>query len=113
MELAIEDVVVGERVRKDFGNIEELASSISRIGLLNPIIVDNENNLIAGHRRLLAFMHLGKAEIPVILRDDLDEATRREIELEENIRRKDLTWVEEVLGLLDLYSCKQDRYGKR
>ena len=86
---------------------------MARIGLLNPIIVDEHNNLLAGHRRLLAAMHLGWQTVPVRLFNELDESMRREIELEENIRRKDLTWVEEVLGLLELYGCKQQRYGKR
>lgn len=86
---------------------------MARVGLLNPIIVDNDNNLLAGHRRLMAAMHLGWPTIEARLLSELDEATRREVELEENIRRKDLTWVEEVTGLLELYSCKQLRYGKR
>ena len=113
MDLPIQSVIVGERVRKEFGDIEDLASSLARVGLLNPIIVDSDNKLLAGHRRLLAAMHLGWTSIQARLIDELDEATRREVELEENIRRKDLTWVEEVTGLLDLYTCKQARYGKR
>jgi DNA modification methylase/ParB-like chromosome segregation protein Spo0J len=113
VDLPIQSVKVGERVRKDFGDIEDLASSLARVGLLNPIIVDANNNLLAGHRRLLAAMHLGWETIDARLLDELDEATRREVELEENIRRKDLTWPEEVIGLLELYTCKQSRYGKR
>ena len=113
MDLPINEVKVGERVRKEFGDIEDLASSLSRVGLLNPIIVDSDNRLLAGHRRLMAAMHLGWKSIRAELLDNLDDATRREVELEENIRRKDLTWVEEVIGLLELYTCKQSRYGKR
>lgn len=109
----IKDVKVGERMRREFGDIEDLASSIARLGLLNPIVIDENNALVAGHRRLLACMHLGWEDIPFTKRSDLDDTTRKEIELEENIRRKDLTWVEEVSGLHELYDMKQERYGRR
>src|SRR6266852_2855351 len=114
----MEDVIiktmdVSERLRKDFGDIEDLASSISRLGLLQPIVLDDHNNLIAGGRRLAACMHLGMESIAAVRKRDLSEADKKEIELEENIKRKDLTWQEEVTGLLQLYEIKQNRYGKR
>jgi ParB-like chromosome segregation protein Spo0J len=58
---------------------------------MQPIVVDDDNNLVAGERRLVACKALGWGEIEV---KSLGELTPRElciIELEENIRRKDLT----------------------
>lgn len=111
--IAIPDVKVEARMRKTFGDIEGLAASIARFGLLNPIVLDVNNNLIAGHRRLLAMRHLGWAETPYRRLSELDPIVRKEIELEENIRRKDLEWQEEVVGLYKLYTAKQERYGEK
>jgi DNA modification methylase/ParB-like chromosome segregation protein Spo0J len=113
--IAITDIVIGEkhRMRKYFGNIEELAASIARFGLLTPIVLDNENNLIAGHRRILAAKSLGHPDILYRRMEALDPIVRQELELEENIRRKDLEWQEEVVGLYKLYMAKQERYGEK
>jgi|SRR5262245_33107846 len=111
--IQITEVNVGTRMRKMFGDIEGLAASLSRYGLLNPIVLDNENNLIAGHRRLLAAKSLGWPDITYRRLENLDPITRNEIELEENIRRKDLEWQEEVIGLYKLYQAKQERYGEK
>lgn len=53
--LLLDDVVIGERVRKNKGDISGLARSINDLGLLQPIAVDPDNKLIAGERRLLAY----------------------------------------------------------
>jgi DNA modification methylase len=111
--IKVTDIKIEGRMRKTFGNIEELAGSLSRFGLLNPVVIDGENNLIAGHRRILAARHLGWEAIPFRRLDELDPVVRQEIELEENIRRKDLEWQEEVIGLWRLYNAKQARYGQK
>src|SRR4029077_13011990 len=111
--IQVTEVKVHNRMRKFFGDIEALANSIARFGLLTPIVLDNDNNLIAGHRRLMAIQHLGKPEICFRRIDALDPVQRAELELEENIRRKELEWPEEVLGLYRLYQAKQSRYGEK
>lgn len=50
----IADVKVGERIRQDFGRLSDLAESINRQGLLQPITLTKDGWLVAGHRRLLA-----------------------------------------------------------
>lgn len=90
----IASVAVGERRREDPGDIEGLAASIARYGLLHPIVLDEDGNLIAGGRRLEACKRLQWEEIPVTWLGELSEPERREIELEENLRRKDLTQYE-------------------
>src|SRR5215472_2131197 len=111
--IAIVDIKINNRMRKTFGDIPELAASLARFGLLNPVVLDGENNLVAGHRRILAAKHLGWDNIPFRRIEQLDPVVRQEIELEENIRRKDLEWQEEVIGLYKLYTAKQERYGEK
>lgn len=92
--IPINDIVVGKRLRKDLGNIEDLAESIQKHGLLHPLTVDDSLTLIAGERRLRAMQSLGFEEVPIRRWQSLGAEDRRLIELEENIRRKDLTELE-------------------
>ena len=61
--IKIDRIKVGERFRVNMGDIEGLATSIETHGLLEPIIVDDDNNLLAGGRRLEACKILGHTSI--------------------------------------------------
>jgi ParB-like chromosome segregation protein Spo0J len=63
--LPLDRIVVGERHRRDMGDIAGLAASIDAIGLLNPITVDENGRLLAGARRLAACKLLGRKEVEV------------------------------------------------
>ena len=63
-------------------------------------MVDDRGNLVAGERRLKAVQALGWDEVPTRSLGSLTDAERREIELEENLRRKDLTAYERSKGLV-------------
>lgn len=94
MNLPIDSIAIGERVRKDMGDIDGLSESIKRHGgLLHPIVVNKDRMLIAGHRRIEAARRLGWTEIPVTMIevDDLLSAER-----DENTERKDFTPSEAV-----------------
>lgn len=110
--LKVTEIVVGERFRVDYGDIENLATSISKYGQLTPIIIDAKNNLVAGGRRLMAFKHIGLLTIDCVRYAEISELQKREIELEENIRRKDFTWQEEAVAKASLHSLKQQLYGE-
>lgn len=97
------------RQRRELKGIEELAASIARSGLINPITVDRDLNLIAGERRLTACKHLGLTHIAVQFADELDEEDLQLIELEENVRRQDLTWQEQTEALANLHRLQQQR----
>ena len=84
----VKDVKVGRRCREDYGDIEGLALSIQRFGLLHPIVVDEDLHLLAGERRLRAHEFLGLKEIEVTYKKDLDDAQKKELELEENLKRR-------------------------
>jgi ParB/RepB/Spo0J family partition protein len=100
-----------ERFREEYGAIEELAVSIQRYGLFHPIIVDKENNLIAGERRLKAHQKLGLEFIEVKYIEEVSALEKREIEIEENLRRKDFTWQEEVKAMKEIDGIKREMYG--
>lgn len=96
IDIPIEQIHVGDRRRKDYGDIGALAKGIKRVGLLEPIIVDHNGKrdsyrLVAGERRLKAAQMLKWKTIPAQLLVQLSEAELRDIELEENENRKDLT----------------------
>lgn len=82
----ISDIILGDRHRKDMGDIEALARSIAEVGLLHPVVVTPDNVLIAGERRLRAAQQLGWNEIPVHVVDLAEIALG---ELAENAVRKD------------------------
>jgi hypothetical protein len=121
--ILIEDIKVGERRREDFGDLEGLAESIAKYGLFHPVIVSN-NNLVAGERRLKACRDLlGWLEIDARQYSDLSEDERREIELEENTRRKDLTpheaskhltqKAETIAHIISTQSVEKDSRGRK
>jgi hypothetical protein len=102
MKIKINEVVVGDRRREDIGDIEGLAKSIKTYGLLHPIVIDSKNNLVAGGRRLAACKSLQWGEIEFTPLGELTEKQLRIIELEENLRRKDLTEYEKSRDLVKL-----------
>lgn len=94
-------VVIEERQRKELGDIKELAESLERNGLLHPIVLEDKTlRLLAGERRFRAAESLDWKQITCTFLSDLSAADRQLIELDENIRRKDLTWQERADALL-------------
>jgi N6-adenosine-specific RNA methylase IME4 len=85
--LPVEQIAVGQRYRKDLGDLRSLAASIEEVGLLHPIVVTPQGRLIAGQRRLKACVLLGWVEVPVTVVDLLQAARG---EAHENFVRKDL-----------------------
>lgn len=96
MKVRISEIRVGERRREDLGDLTGLIDSIGHHGLMNPVIIDSEKWLVAGERRLRSCLQLGWEEIEVRDFGELTAEERREIELEENTRRKQLTTYEEA-----------------
>ena len=95
-----------DRQRRELNNIEELAESIRRNGLINPITVTRDHELIAGERRLTAHQLLGFDTIAVQYIDQLDETELHIIELEENIRREELSWQDHVRAVARFHELK-------
>lgn len=77
------------------GDIEGLAESLKRFGQISPILISKKNVLIAGERRLEAAKYLGWRTINAIVSESSGELARLELEVEENIQRRDFS-MEEV-----------------
>jgi len=95
VQIPLEDIVVKKRIRKDVGDVSSLAESIRRFGLINPIVINKRNVLVAGRRRLEAIRNLGWRTVNATIIDSPDELTKLEFELEENLHRRDLS-LEEI-----------------
>lgn len=98
------------RLREELGEIEELAESIREYGQLQPIIINRNMELIAGGRRLAACLIAG-IDIQVCFNDAIEPTLMREMEIEENIRRKQFTPAEEVQGVAELHKLRQLKHG--
>lgn len=88
----VDRIHVGERCRWDLGDIDALKASIEHVGLLNPVTLDRDFNLLAGHRRLEAAKRLGWDEIDArVTTGALSLLQALEHERDENVCRKDFT----------------------
>ena len=92
--ISIDSVIVTSRTRKDFGDISSLAESISAVGLLQPIVINENNELVDGQRRILACIKLGIRQIP-FYRVSLKQIILGEFHANSN--RKDFTSSERVV----------------
>jgi ParB family chromosome partitioning protein len=98
---------LGKRLRNEIGDIENLVNSIKEVDLLHPIVIDENNKLVAGYRRLQACKELGWNKIPchVISIDDSLIG-----EFHENAVRKNFT-VLEIVAITDY--IESTRIGHR
>jgi ParB-like chromosome segregation protein Spo0J len=71
----VADIAVGlGRRRSDAGDLDALVASIRDVGLLHPVVIDTDDHLVAGWRRLQAVKRLGWTEVPVTIAKNLDDA---------------------------------------
>jgi ParB family chromosome partitioning protein len=95
-----------DRQRRLVADLDGLQASIAANGILNPIIIDEDNVLIAGERRLSAARRLDKDYlVPVRRFASLSPETQSIIELEENLKRVDLEWKDECLAFMRLHDA--------
>ena len=110
--IALDRVVVDpNRFRREFKEVESLAESIKQVGLIQPIVLDADDNLIAGERRYRAHRLLGLGEIKFVRMVDLTPKQTALVELEENIRRLPLTWQEECMAVAKLHQLYVEERG--
>ena len=116
VELPINDVLPNRfqpRIKFDEDSINELALSIKKYGVIQPIVVrkiGNKYEIIAGERRYKASVIAGKSTIPAIV-SDLTDKDSVEIALIENVQREDLTPIEKAISykkILDMGYINQE-----
>jgi DNA modification methylase len=98
------------RWRKEMGDVKDLAESIKTKGQIHPILINRNNELVVGGRRLAACIFAG-INVKAAYTDKIDPIILRELELEENLRRKNFTPGEEVLAVQELHELKCKQFG--
>lgn len=126
--IKLSSIEIGDRVRNiDTVYVKQLAESIRDEGLMQPIVLSNNKKLIAGGHRLEAHRMLSEGEvenenpefyssIPYVYFEEylvkagrmekgesIDEATLRRLELEENVRRLDMSWQDKIMGVAEYH----------
>lgn len=93
--------------------VDAVASSIKNFGFKVPIVIDSENEVIAGHTRLKAAKKLGMDQVPTIIADDLDENQVRAFRLADNRVGELADWDKEMLEveLLDIDGLDMEQFG--
>lgn len=106
--IALADVKVGARHRKDYGDLPALAASMNDVGLLQAIGLNTSHELLWGRRRLKAAEILEWATIPAVV-VDCDPADKTLIEYHENVCRKPFT----VSEMVEIGKALEKAVGER
>jgi ParB family transcriptional regulator, chromosome partitioning protein len=91
MLLQLRDIKIKKRVRKNLGDLQPLMESLRSHGLMCPIVVNRRLELIAGHRRLESARRLGWEHIEATVMEKTGELPMLELEIEENVQRRDFS----------------------
>ena len=113
MEVELDRVIIKRRVRKNLGDLASLMDSLRRHGLMNPVVVSEDFELIAGHRRMEAAKRLGWTTIEVRVVGGKEKADLVEMEIEENTQRKNLTTDELADAYLRLDRLRHPSFIRR
>ena len=91
--------------------IKKLRASLREFGFVNPILIDRDYNVIAGHGRLAAAREEGFTEVPCVYVDHLTEAQKKAYILADNRMAMDAGWDEELLKV-ELESLQEMAYDR-
>jgi DNA modification methylase len=85
--------------KHDENQIKQIASSIKEFGFNNPVLIDKDNGIIAGHGRVLAAQRLGWTEVPTIALEHLTETQKKAFILADNRIAMNSSWDNEILAI--------------
>ena len=112
----ISQIEVDERARKEFGDLTELTESLKASGLIQPLSVvrtDKGYKLLAGERRLTVLRNSGNDVVPVrIYSQSISKVQQKEIELAENLYRKDFEYWEHDNLIREIHKLQEAKKGK-
>ena len=100
-QMDIEDLIPYARNSRTHSDeqVSQIASSIKEFGFTNPILIDQDGGIIAGHGRVLAARKLGLSQVPAILVDYMTEAQKRAYVIADNKLALNAGWDDELLSL--------------
>jgi len=106
-----------ERLRRDkkeiSQNAQQIADSLLLVGPITPLLLNDNNELIAGECRLEAYKLLHQTEVPVVRRVKLERAMELMIELDENTRRREMCWQDKTLGISAVHNRESKMAAER
>ena len=98
--IKIEEIIPYARnPRVNAVSVDKVASSIREFGFRQPLVLDENYSILAGHTRLLASKKLGLKEVPVHIANGLSEAQKKAYRIMDNRSSEDSEWDEELLSL--------------
>lgn len=99
--IAIEELVPYVNIARTHSKeqITKLRSSLREFGFINPVIIDKDYGIIAGHGRVLAAKEEGIVEVPCVLVDYLTESQKKAYIIADNRFAQDAGWDEEFLKI--------------
>lgn len=83
--------------------VADIKESFQQYGQLVPLVIEEDGELVDGLHRLTAAIELGWKQIGVTTREKMDDFTARTLELETNLKRKDLSWQQKEYALTELH----------
>ncbi len=113
MQIDINNINIKKRVRKNLGDVTSLMDSMRAHGLLTPIIISEKNELIAGHRRLISAKNLGWTSIDCVIINSPTDIDKLEIEIDENVHRRNFTSDELADGYTRLEKLKNPGFLRK
>ena len=110
----ISSITVGERLRRRDAKfqaaVEEKMQSLQEFGPFQPLLIDEDNNLIDGGTRLEAYKQLGETDVPTVVAIGIDSAKKMVMEIEANEQRSALTWQEKAVGIYKIHAAASAKY---
>jgi len=117
--ISVDDIIIPDRIRSEDTaetkvNIKQLHESIGRIGLIQPIVLeDDEKTLVAGWCRLSACKLLGYTEVAYCVRSELTPAEKVIAEFEENTHRGEMSWQDQVCAIAKIHEMLKAEHKGR
>lgn len=116
--IPLSSIIVEDRFREDYGDIDSLVSSLKQEGIIQPLAVcareDGQYRLLAGGRRIKACTLANITDIPVrVYPATLSELEMRSIELMENLVRKDMSWIEMARLRKEIKDLQEKIHGRK
>lgn len=111
-EIDIDKIILGSNIREDYNleSLKELQESIKAYGQLQPVGINQKNELIYGFRRYKAIKALGRKTIKVVLIDPSLSTSKVTIQIIENLQREDLKEFEYAKAIQELVKELKDKY---
>lgn len=109
-QVLLKDITVPERFRKNFGDMDAFVEGIKEKGILQPITLSSDLTLLAGGRRYKGATMAGLEKIPALIRKvEIDQIDYIEVELMENVERKDFEWQERCAAVWEIDRLYKER----